>query len=115
MIIQIDTNDNNNLEQLLSLLKESNIKYRTFTNVYEAVCREEIEQALDSSNLLDDTTGSFYDLTEDKSEDKVQKLTNRLYLSNSANYAFQDLAVAAKKIADDKIQKILDNMKETIT
>lgn len=101
MIIEIN---NESLEKVESILKANNIEFNFYDNVYWATCKEEISQAADCSDLLDNE--SFYDMAGDIADDVIYEMTDELYNSREANNAFQDLAEAAQLIANRKINEL---------
>lgn len=105
MFIFIDENVHSE-EDIENLLNNNQIEYTSFDNPYIAVCREEIGQAIDCSDVITGDS-SFYDIAQDEAEQIVWKLSRDLCNSGEAENAFQDLAVTAQLIADREINKMI--------
>lgn len=107
MIIYIDESKHSESE-IDDLLNNHQIEYTKFDNEYMAVCREEIEQAIDcSDSFREDIT--FYDEMGDKANDIIWELSKELYESKEANGAFQELAETAQLIVNRKLSTLREN------
>lgn len=107
-MISINVQNRGKYNEICNLLEDNDINFTSSTNVYQAVCQEEIEQAIDASNVLDDE--SFYDLTGNDADAIIIDLVEELYLYQS-EYAFQRLAEIAQDLVDDTLQFIKNRKK----
>lgn len=106
MLIYIDT-DKHSDSEIEDLLNNHQISYTSFDNEYMAVCREEIEQAIDcSDSFVDDEGQTFYDKAGDKADEIIWRLAKELYGSKEAEFAFQELAEAAQLIANRELHRL---------
>ena len=104
MLIHIDETKHSS-EQIRALLINNNVKYNVLNNVYWSTCMEEIEQAIDCSDVIRDDC-SFYDMLGDEADNIIYELTDDIYNSREANSAFQDLAEAAQLLVNRKINSL---------
>lgn len=107
MIIYIDENKHS-VNEIRELLDKSNIENKIFDNVYWATCREEIEQAIDCSDSLQEDK-TFYDIAGNEIDDIIHSLTDELYMSRDADNSFQGLAEIAQLIVNRKLYKLSNN------
>lgn len=90
-MIVIDSKDQNDIEKLL---KDNNIKYRAFDNVYEATCYEEIHITLEN--------GGYPEVSIERLNPRLSKA---LYESKYSERAFDRLSDAAYRIIEEDIIK----------
>lgn len=90
MIIKVKTEDFN---KVMDILKKENIECDAYSNVYSAVCAEEIDNTL--SYITYDRN---IELSDNQTEDLINELSNELYSSNESNNAFQLLTETSELI-----------------
>lgn len=90
MIIKVKTEDFN---KVMDILKNENIEAEAFSNVYSAVCSEEIDNTL--SYITYDRN---IELNDNETENLINELSNELYASNESNNAFQLLTETSELI-----------------
>lgn len=108
MIIYIDENKYEEKE-IDDLFNNCKIEYIKYDNEYIATCKEEIEQAIDCSDIFQSKT--FYDIAGDKADSIIWTLAKELYNSKEANKIFLELNEAASLIVNKKLYNIVDEIK----
>ena len=96
----IDIQKESDLNKILGILYDNNIKFDRFRDPYEAVCVTEIQIAIENvrSNIELEEEREFENKIIDESVENIAKLANELRNSLAFNNCLDEIGYIAEKI-----------------